>query len=157
MPEIVRRRVKRFCAGMFVTYLTMLIYVTLFTYNYYVYGKSFNLVFFDSIKLMFQSGNPWLIAKNVLGNVCLFMPFGFFLPLVYRKLRTFKTCLLLSFFMSFSIEASQYLFANRIFDIDDILLNTVGGILGWILFKNLYFIVDRLFLRKRWRVNQHGI
>ncbi|TCP24525.1 VanZ like protein [Scopulibacillus darangshiensis] len=145
MPEVVRKRVKRFCTGMFVTYLTILIYVTLFTYNYYVYGRSFNLVFFDSIKLMLNSGNPWLFIKNVLGNVILFMPFGFLLPLVYRKLRTFTTCLVLSFIMSLSIEISQYVFAKRIFDIDDIFLNTFGAILGWIVFKLLYILMNLIF------------
>lgn len=143
MTETVRRRVKRFCTGMFLTYLTVLLYVTLFTYNYYVYGKSFNLVFFDSIKLMLESGNPWLILKNILGNVILFLPFGFLLPIIYPKLRTFKTCLTLSFVMSLAIEMSQYSFADRIFDVDDIFLNTVGAVSGWVLFKIIRFAAYR--------------
>ncbi|MFC7393926.1 VanZ family protein [Scopulibacillus cellulosilyticus] len=147
MPEIVRKRVKRFCLPIFITYLTILFYVTLFTFNYYTYGKSFNLELFDSIKLMFNSGNPWLFAKNVLGNVGLFLPFGFFLPLIYRKLRTFKTNLFLSFFMSLIIETCQFLFAKRIFDVDDIFLNTIGAVFGWVLFKCLYSIVTYIFKR----------
>ncbi len=135
MTEAVRRRVRRFCTAMFLTYLTALLYVTLFTYNYYVYGKSFNLVFFDSIKLMLESGSPWLILKNILGNVVLFLPFGFFLPLIYPKLHRFRVCLTLSFLMSLAIEMSQYSFADRIFDVDDIFLNTLGAIIGWMLYK----------------------
>lgn len=144
MTEVVRKRVKRFCTGMFLTYLTVLLYVTLFTYNYYTYGKSFNLVFFDSIMLMLESGDPWLIFKNILGNVLLFLPFGFFMPIIYRKLRTFKTCLTLSFLMSLAIEASQYSFADRIFDVDDIFLNTLGAVLGWLLFKSVRYATYKI-------------
>lgn len=132
---IMRKRVKRFCVGLFFAYFFSLLYLTLFTYNYYVYGKSVNLVFFDSIKLMLDSGDPWLFAKNVLGNVVLFFPLGFLLPIFYKPMRFFPSCLLISFGTSLLIEICQYEFAERIFDVDDIFLNTVGSILGWIVFK----------------------
>ena len=144
-----RKRVKRFCIGLFFTYFFTLIYVTLFTYNYYVYGKSFNLVFFDSIKLMLDSGDPWLIAKNVLGNVVLFFPFGFLLPIVYKPMRFFRTCLPISFGTSLLIEICQYKFAERIFDVDDIFLNTIGAILGWIIFKILHRIYELVLSKIR--------
>ncbi|MBM7645185.1 glycopeptide antibiotics resistance protein [Scopulibacillus daqui] len=141
MFGMIQNQVKRFCLLIFMTYLTILFYVTLFTFNHYAYGKSFNLELFDSIKLMFNSGNPWLFAKNVLGNVGLFLPFGFLVPLNYRKLRAFKTNLFLSFSISLIIESCQFLFAKRIFDVDDILLNIIGAAAGWLLFKCLYGIV----------------
>ncbi|HET6872852.1 MAG TPA: hypothetical protein VFH42_07670, partial [Sporolactobacillaceae bacterium] len=62
---IVKLRIKRFCKTLFWTYFFTLVYLTLFTFNYYRYGKSFNLVIFDSIKLMLASRNPVLIIKNV--------------------------------------------------------------------------------------------
>ncbi len=135
MMPLLRKRLKRFCAGLFWTYFFTLLYVTLFTYNYYVYGKSVNLVFFDSIKLMFESGDPWLFAKNVLGNVVLFFPLGFLLPTIYKPLRAFRTCLPLAFSTSLIIEICQYEFAERIFDVDDIFLNTLGAVFGWLTFK----------------------
>jgi glycopeptide antibiotics resistance protein len=142
---LMRKRVKRFCMGLFFTYLFTLIYVTLFTYNYYVYGKSFNLVFFDSIRLMFDSGDPWLFAKNVLGNVVLFFPFGFLLPIVYKPMRFFRSCLAISFSTSLFIELCQYQFAERIFDVDDIFLNTVGAMLGWMIFRLFHRIYALVF------------
>ncbi|GGE45284.1 hypothetical protein GCM10011391_25140 [Pullulanibacillus camelliae] len=144
---LVRRRVKRFCAGIFFTYLLILVYLTLFTYNYYVYGKSFNLVFFDSIKLMLDSGNIWLIMKNILGNVVLFFPFGFLAPTLFYFLRSFSNCFFISLFTSALIEICQYEFAERIFDVDDIVLNTAGAILGWIVFKLVYKLYA-LFFKK---------
>ena len=121
--------------------------MTLFTYNYYVYGKSFNLVFFDSIKLMIDSGDPWLIIKNVLGNVVLFFPLGFLLPVVYKPMRNFRICFVISFGTSLLIEICQYEFAERIFDVDDILLNTVGSIIGWLIFKILHWAYSLVFIK----------
>jgi len=143
----IRGRVKRFCAGIFFTYLFILVYLTLLTYNNYVYGKSFNLVLLDSIKLMLNSGNAWLILKNVFGNIILFIPFGFLAPALFHFLRSFSSCFFVSLFISIIIEVCQYEFAERIFDVDDIVLNTVGEILGWLVFK-LFYKLYVLFFKK---------
>ncbi|WEG12290.1 VanZ family protein [Pullulanibacillus sp. KACC 23026] len=131
----VKHRIKRFCSVLFLTYLLTVIYLTLFTFNYYVYGKSVNLVMFDSIRLMLRSHSPMLILKNILGNVLLFFPYGFFLPLFFKRFRSFSQLLGIGFLSSLLIESCQYEFAQRIFDVDDLMLNTVGAILGWIVFK----------------------
>ncbi|WP_085521162.1 VanZ family protein [Tuberibacillus sp. Marseille-P3662] len=142
---IIRKRIKRFAACIFFTYIAILLYLTLFTYNYYVYGKSVNLVVFDSIKLMLDSGNPWLMIKNILGNVALFVPFGLLVPLIFKSVRPFIISFIIAFGSSLLIEAMQFEFAKRIFDIDDILLNTIGAVLGWILFKILYGLYRLVF------------
>ncbi|MBM7680732.1 glycopeptide antibiotics resistance protein [Pullulanibacillus pueri] len=149
IQPLVKRRVKRFCAGLFFTYIMTLIYVTLFTYNYYVYGKSFNLVFFDSIKLMLNSGDIWLILKNILGNVVLFFPFGFLAPTLFHHLRYFSSCFTISLLTSVVIETCQFEFAERIFDVDDIALNTVGAIFGWIFFHFVYKLFTLVFRKGR--------
>ncbi|MFC4619307.1 VanZ family protein [Camelliibacillus cellulosilyticus] len=148
MEAVVRKRVKQFCATLFFAYFLTLIYLTLFTYNYYVYGKSFNLIFFDSIKLMLASGDLWLIVRNIFGNVLLFLPFGFFVPIILRSARSFFICLFLSFIVSLFIESCQYEFAERIFDVDDILLNTLGGVLGWMVFKPFHGLYQMLNRKK---------
>jgi glycopeptide antibiotics resistance protein len=125
---------------LFVSYFAVLIYSTLLTFNYYVYGKSFNLVLFDSIELMWDSGNIWLMIKNIIGNILLFMPLGFLLPLIWRPLSRFKFMFWIAFGTSAAIEYSQFMYANRIFDIDDILLNGIGGMIGLVFFKTCAFI-----------------
>ncbi|OZM57032.1 hypothetical protein CIB95_09690 [Lottiidibacillus patelloidae] len=135
-----RTRIKRFAFLCFVLYFFFLGYITLFTYNYYVYGPSFNVVIFDSIKLMLRSGNYWLFFKNVIGNVLLFMPLGFLLPLIHRKMRNFFYMFATGWLLSTFIELIQYTVAKRIFDIDDILLNTIGTVVGFILFHLFAFI-----------------
>ncbi|MCA0989352.1 VanZ family protein [Guptibacillus algicola] len=112
-------------------YLLALVYSTLFIYNYYPYGKSVNLVLFDSIKLMWESGSYWLILKNIIGNILLFMPLGFLVPLVHRRCRSLFVIAMIGFTISTMIELLQYFAAQRIFDIDDILLNGLGAVVGY--------------------------
>lgn len=135
LKPMMKFRIKRFCTTLFLAYLLTVVYLTLFTFNHYVYGKSVNLTMFDSIKLMLRSHNSLLILKNILGNLLLFFPFGFFLPLFFKRFRRFWAMLGTGFLSSLLIETFQYEFAQRIFDVDDMLLNTIGAVLGWILFK----------------------
>lgn len=74
---------------------------------------------------------------NLLGNVVCFMPFGFLLPTVSRK-KIFKNFLSVTFMamlFSLGIETVQLLMKVGAFDVDDIFLNTVGGLVGYIFMK----------------------
>lgn len=76
-----------------------------------------------------------LFIKNVLGNIILFMPYGFF-NAYYLKLKSPYTILGLSFLVSITIESTQLLI-GRVFDIDDIILNIIGGIIGFYIYHTL--------------------
>lgn len=115
---------------LFIGYLSFLLSVTLFTHNYYTYGQSSNLLIFSSVRLMLMSGNGGLILKNVIGNIALFIPLGILLPLLIEKKQTFRWLLLFAVLFSLVIEVCQFLFAARIFDVDDIMLNVVGAMTG---------------------------
>lgn len=71
---------------------------------------------------------------NMFGNVLAFVPFGFVLPIISSKNRRFLNVLLLTLELTITIELFQLLLKVGIFDVDDILLNTVGGMIGYILF-----------------------
>lgn len=129
----IHMRWKRFGFYCLIVYWAILIYVTLFIHNYYTYGRSVNLQLFDSIELMMDSGSGWLVLKNVIGNVLLFVPLGFLLVFLFRKCRNFFFMFVIGAGSSFVIEVAQYEYAKRIFDIDDIFLNVVGAMLGWLL------------------------
>lgn len=83
-----------------------------------------------------------LFIKNVIGNVLLFLPYGFFVGRYFSGKSKF-----LSFFLvllaSFSIEFTQ-LYIGRVFDVDDIILNVFGGMIGYILFLSLDKIYEHL-------------
>ena len=79
----------------------------------------------------------YLFYKNILGNLLLFMPYGFFIG-YFLNINKSYIIFILSIIASASIEITQ-LYIGRVFDVDDILLNVVGGVFGffiwWILFK----------------------
>lgn len=70
-----------------------------------------------------------LFLKNVVGNVLMFMPFGFFASYYLDNKKPWLT-IFLTVIASFSIEVVQ-MAIGRVFDVDDILLNIVGGTLGY--------------------------
>lgn len=71
---------------------------------------------------------------NLLGNILAFIPFGFFLPILKKKNRKVWKTVGLGFCFSLLIEVWQFLLHVGSFDVDDILLNTMGVALGYLLF-----------------------
>ena len=91
--------------------------------------------------------------RQVIGNIVLFIPFGYFMS-HYCKIRGLGTITIVSFLTSFVIETVQH-FIGRSFDVDDIILNIVGGILGFLIYIALNAIKNHLpnFLKKDWILN----
>lgn len=75
-------------------------------------------------------------------NVLLFVPFGFFLPFIWPNIDKLEYTVLSGFSFSLLIEISQ-LFNNRRTDIDDLILNTLGTLIGYLLFKVFICITKR--------------
>ena len=84
-----------------------------------------------------------LFFKNVVGNMIMFIPFGFFTS-YFLKLKKFYSVFILTLLTSITIETTQLLI-GRVFDIDDIFLNIIGGLIGYFIFKLIYKIK---FLKK---------
>lgn len=126
----------------FLAYLSVLVYFLFFaeslgrdsgTYEY-----SYNLQLFKEIKRFYvyreQLGMRAFLMNDV-GNVAAFIPSGFFLPIVSAHCKRFRWLTIpLCFLFSLVIETAQLVFRVGSFDVDDIFLNTVGGILGYILY-----------------------
>ena len=74
------------------------------------------------------------VVVNLLGNVAAFLPFGFFLPFLSQKNRSFAYVTLISFEFSLLIECIQLVSKVGSFDVDDMILNTLGGSLGYLCF-----------------------
>lgn len=83
-----------------------------------------------------------LFLKNVLGNVLLFMPFGLFTS-YYLKFKNPWGILGLTIIASVAIESVQ-MAIGRVFDVDDIILNIVGGYFGFLVYFVISKIGDRL-------------
>lgn len=97
--------------------------------------KGFNIIPFkiisDSI-IEYNKGNIYYFIISLLGNICIFIPFGIIIPLIY-KIKD-KKIILIGFLTSFTIEFIQ-IFQNRYVDIDDLLLNTLGTYIGLLIYK----------------------
>lgn len=85
---------------------------------------------------------------NIIGNIVAFMPMGFFVPLIFKSERSFIRVVIFTLFISLSVEIMQYKFVVGNFDIDDIILNAIGGVLGYILFGIFYLAGKRYFTNK---------
>lgn len=74
-------------------------------------------------------------AGQLLGNIALFVPFGWLVPMLWQGLRSFWTIVILAAATSLAIEVSQWLFIfGRQSSIDDVILNTVGAFVGAVMF-----------------------
>lgn len=89
-------------------------------------------IFIDTYKEVFVNGNINYFLISFLGNLCMFIPIGLLIPIIW-KLKD-KIVILIGFLISLSIEISQ-LFLNRGTDIDDLIFNTLGTILGLVIYK----------------------
>lgn len=88
---------------------------------------------FIPFKEMFRySFGSRLFFKNVIGNMIMFIPYGFFVSYVIKPNKSYIV-IFLTFIVSLTIEVTQSMI-GRVFDIDDIFLNILGGFLGYVLF-----------------------
>lgn len=87
---------------------------------------------------------PFVINNNeqLILNILLFVPFGFLVPLLWKRFQNILRTFFLGLSFSLFIELSQ-LFCHRVTDIDDLITNTIGGFIGYLL-----FIIARLVLPK---------
>ena len=94
---------------------------------------------------------------NVVGNIILFIPFGFILS-YFVKAKKIKHVVIPSFIVSLSAELIQYQI-GRAFDVDDILLNTIGALIGFMIYISMREIKYKLpeILRKDWFYNTLAI
>ena len=131
---------------LFMTYLLLLFHLVT-SQDIQAYNGT-NLIPFREI-LRYDIGTSGFY-KQVIGNIILFIPFGFFVS-SYCKIKNLGTISLVSLLSSFTIEVVQH-FIGRSFDVDDIILNVVGGVIGFLIYICLNAIKNHLpkFLRKDW-------
>jgi glycopeptide antibiotics resistance protein len=103
-----------------------------------------NLQPFKTIKLMLHSRyiSTDVEYKNLGGNLFGFLPLGIFLPLLFKRFRSFLTVTAVVFAISLSYELIQLCTGLGVFDVDDLILNTAGGLIGyvmWVVALNLSF------------------
>ena len=136
IADIIKNK-KQVCLYKEIIMLSFLIYILclfqVVTFQDSSYGGGNNLIPFKEI-FRYDFGSR-LFLKNVLGNVLLFLLYCFFTS-YYLKEKKWWPILILTLIVSLTIETTQ-LMIGRVFDIDDILLNAIGGMLGHYLYNGL--------------------
>lgn len=138
----------RFCGYIiFILYLLALIYFMFFSD---FYGRTqvseeyhYNLQPFKEI-LRFIKYHKNIgftrVLLNLGGNVVGFLPFGFFVPMLFRRARKWYAVLLFSMEFSVVIEVLQLVNKVGSCDVDDVILNTLGGILGYLCYYVIHYV-----------------
>ncbi|EEM69224.1 MULTISPECIES: VanZ family protein [Bacillus cereus group] len=112
-----------------------------------IHGGLINLVPFKStIRYLteFDSYNLDIVLMNTLGNVIIFIPFGFLLPLLFKQINNVKMASKIFIKFILLIESLQLLTFTGVFDIDDIILNMLGALIGYGSFVGMRYIWDRV-------------
>lgn len=150
MKEKTKTRLIKAGWVLFYLYIILLSYFLFFSERYgrenLLQEYRYNLQFLKEIKRFIryreQLGFESFVV-NILGNVLAFAPFGFMLPLLNPRYRKFFSIAISSLFFSLTVEVVQLLLKVGIFDVDDLLLNTIGGLVGYISFLILHVIIRR--------------
>ncbi len=135
---------------LFYIYIALLSYFLFFSEHYGRVGMMkdyrYNLELFKEIKRFIeyrqQLGFESVIV-NILGNVLAFMPFGFLLPVLNKRFHNFFRVFFGCILFTLAVEMLQLITRVGIFDVDDIFLNTLGGVCGYI----AYVICSRIYHR----------
>ncbi len=107
-----------------------------------------NFTLFKTIRMYIDYSYKLNSFENLVGNIVVFIPFGFLFPYVIKRGRNFLVMLFHAFLLVLGIEVFQLFSAFGAFDVDDILLNCFGAVIGYL----FYLIFDnrkRMFERSK--------
>lgn len=126
---------------LFVLYFAVLFYFLFFseemgrTYSERAYH--YNLVPFKEIGRFLRyhrTLGTGTVLLNIVGNVAAFVPFGIFLPVFSARCRKVWFTVFYSFELSLLVELLQLVTKVGSFDVDDLILNTIGGLAGFLIY-----------------------
>lgn len=140
----------------FVLYLSLLIYLMFFAEEW---GRSmlegdykYNLVPFREIRrylTYFRQIGIWNVLWNLIGNVIGFIPYGAMLPALGEKTMGFWKVALLSFELTLFIELTQLILRVGSCDVDDMILNTLGGCIGYGVYRVIVCWKERKIVKEK--------
>lgn len=116
-----------------------LLYLTVFFFyphiSFHPAQYHLNLVPFIWVTECYTAG-PRIMAAQLLLNIAMFLPLGLLLPIAAHRLRSLPATALTVLLSTGSIETFQY-FIGRSADVDDVIMNFLGGLLGYLCFRLL--------------------
>lgn len=134
--------IKELFSLVFIIYIICLFYAVTFQDIDGSWATSNFIPFHEMFRYTFGSR---LFIKNVLGNMLMFVPYGFFSSYLLKE-KNLLIIFFLTVILSFTIEYIQ-LQIGRVFDIDDIILNVIGGLVGYFIYL-LFCKIKNLFIKE---------
>ena len=142
MKDSTKRKIRHLGTMLFLLYVLLLVYFLFFSEEYGRVAAEermyrYNLVPFVEIKRFWiyrKQLGMLAVFTNIFGNVIGFIPYGFILPVIIRKCRSGFFIVLSGFLLSLVVETIQLVTRVGCFDVDDLILNTLGAALGYLLF-----------------------
>lgn len=138
---------KKFLLHKELIYLISIIYILclfhVVTFQDVNYGASNFIPFKEIFRYSFGSHK---FIKNILGNIMLFIPYGFLASYLLKN-KKLGVISVLTIIASLTIETVQY-YIGRVFDIDDIILNLIGGIIGFLIYIGIDAIRNKIKIFK---------
>ena len=120
--------------------------ITRVFFKYALREKGYNLVPFEEIRRFiiyrnYVSAGAFLL--NLFGNLLVFFPIGFLVPIWRLEKTGCIRIIIYAFLFSLCIETLQLITKVGVFDVDDLMMNTVGGLIGWIIYCIIRFIYHK--------------
>lgn len=117
--------------------------------NFEIYLRKNNLIPFKTI-IEYILRQDRVAIINLLGNIIAFMPMGLFLPLIFKKQNRLKNFILTNIAIILTIEVLQLLSLSGSFDIDDLILNLLGTLLIYTLYKvkKINSLINKIILKE---------
>lgn len=125
----------RLTIALVIIYFIALCWILLFKLGVqfsYMENRSVNLIPFR--EPLFLNGK--MAAGETIMNIVIFVPLGIYAGLLFERL-TFGKKLFFTFLISLAVEGLQYILAIGAFDVTDIINNTLGGLIGLLVFKGI--------------------
>lgn len=156
---------REFALSVFFIYFLLLLLLTIFKggvitlrnpFNDYMYNEYgvigiINIVPIKETITTFMHSDAGLrnTIRNIVGNIIAFIPLGFFVPLLFDKFNNYKKIFKVGFLASLTIEITQLFVGWNVCDIDDIIYNTLGAIVGLLCFKTFETILNKINLKEK--------
>ncbi|MDC7291157.1 VanZ family protein [Blautia schinkii] len=156
MKKETKHIIRRTGIVLFVIYVLLLMYFLFFSEEYGRVAEAerayrYNLVPFVEIRRFWiyrEQLGIFALFTNIFGNVLGFIPFGFILPIINRHMRSGFLIVLSGFGLSLTVEVIQLVTKVGCFDVDDLILNTLGALVGYLGFAVCDFLRRKYYGKK---------
>ena len=147
-----QQRGRQLITLLFWIYVIVLLRITVFrddfSLSHIMTNGKLNLELFSAYISFLRGGFIWLFIYLFVGNIVWFIPLGVYL--VWKKPgHTIWRAVLIGFLMSLAIEVSQYVFGVGVSEVDDLVLNTSGTLIGAGLMR-----IIQLVMKGRWSIDE---